>query len=226
MIGQGSLSHRFQMIQKSQQQEIDREGRRLLRAALEPLGWVLTSFEEDYGIDYVVQVFVSGSPNGLWFKMQLKSSASGDRSADRTFVSLQLDLDHAKHYALEMRDPVFLIHADTEAKRVFWSAPQLDNELVRKLTGGENSSTVTVRVPTSNLLPDTAEQLLESVEKLYVVLGQRTLVGSSMSSFADSLKYQPGEEKLREEFHRKGDFLRFRRIQELFVKREYVEARS
>jgi hypothetical protein len=213
------------MIQKSQQQETDREGRRLLRDAIEPLGWVLTSFEEDYGIDYVVQVFVNDSPNGFWFKIQLKSSASGDRSADGTFVSLQLDLDHAKHYALELRDPVFLIHADTEAKRVYWSAPQLDNELVRKLTGGENSSTVAVRVPTSNLLPDTAEQLLQAVENLYVVLGQRTLVGSSMSSFADSLKYQPGEEKLREEFHRKGDFLRLRKIQELFAKREYVEAR-
>jgi hypothetical protein len=214
------------MIQKSQQQDIDREGRRLLREALEPLGWVLTGFEEDYGIDYDVQVFVNGSPDGLWFKMQLKSSASSDYSADGTFVSLQLDLDHARHYALEMRDPVFLIHADILAKKIFWSAPQLDSQLVLKLAGGENSSTVTVRVPTSNLLPDTAEQLLEAVEKLYVVLGNRTLVASSMSSFADSLKHQPGEEKLREEFQRKGDFLRFRKIQEFFAKKEYAEARS
>ncbi len=118
------------MIQKSEQQDIDREGRRLLREALEPLGWVLTGFEEDYGIDYDVQVFVNGSPDGLWFKMQLKSSPSSDRSADGTFVSLQLSLDHAKHYALEMRDPVFLVHADIQAKKVFWFAPQLDIELV------------------------------------------------------------------------------------------------
>ena len=47
------------MIQKSEQQEIDRQGRRLLREALESLGWVLTGFEEDYGIDYDVQVFVN-----------------------------------------------------------------------------------------------------------------------------------------------------------------------
>jgi hypothetical protein len=213
------------MIQKSQQQDIDREGRRMLRGALEPLGWVLTGFDEDYGIDYDVQVFVNGSPRGLWFKIQLKSSASSDRSADGTFVSLQLSLDHAKHYALEMRDPVFLIHADVKAKEVFWFAPQLDNELARKLTGGENSSTVTIRLPASNLLPDTAEQLIETVEKVYVVLGHRTLINSTMSSFAESLKYQPGEEKLREEFHRKGDVLKLRKIYELFVKRQYAEAR-
>ena len=54
------------MVQKSEQQDIDRRGRRLLREVLEPLGWVLTGFEEDYGIDYDVQVFVNGSPDGLW----------------------------------------------------------------------------------------------------------------------------------------------------------------
>jgi hypothetical protein len=116
------------MIQKSEQQDTDREGRRLLREALEPLGWVLTGFEEDYGVDYDVQVFVEGSPNGLCFKIQLKSSACSDRSADGTFVSLQLDLDHAKHYALELRDPVFLVHADVQTQEIFWCAPQLDNQ--------------------------------------------------------------------------------------------------
>jgi hypothetical protein len=141
------------MIQKSAQQDIDRQGRLLLREVLEPLGWVLTGFDEDYGIDYDVQLFVDGSPNGLWFKIQLKSSASSDRSADRTFISVQLDLDHARHYAIELRDPIFLVHADVESKEVFWVAPQLDNELIRKLNNGENSSTITVRVPTSNLLP-------------------------------------------------------------------------
>lgn len=216
----------LQMIQKSEQQEIDRQGRRLLREALESLGWVLTGFEEDYGIDYDVQVFVNGSPDGLWFKIQLKSSASTEYSVDGTFVSVELSLDHAKHYALEIRDPVFLVHADVQAKKVFWCAPQLDNELIQKLTAGENLSTATVRVPTSNLLPDTAEKLLETVEKLYVVLGHRTLIDSSISSFADSLKYHPGEEKLREEFQRKSDFLRFRKIQELFTDKQYGEARS
>jgi uncharacterized protein DUF4365 len=214
------------MIQKSTQQETDRDGRRLLRAALEPLGWVLTGFEEDYGMDYEVQVFVNGSPDGLWFKIQLKSSASSDYSSAGSFVSVQLDIDHARHYALEVRDPLFLIHADTKTKKVFWCAPQLDNDLVRKLSAGENLSTVTLRVPTTNLLPATGQQLLEAVETLYVVLGHRTLVNSSLSSFAESLRYQPGEEKLREEFQQRGDFLKLRKVRELVEKRQYAEARS
>jgi hypothetical protein len=214
------------MIQKSDQQDIDRQGRRLLREVLEPVGWVLTGFDEDYGIDYDVQVFVNGSPNGLWFKIQLKSSASSDRSADGTFISVQLDLDHARHYAIELRDPVFLVHADVKRKEVFWVAPQLDNGLIRKLSSGETSSTITVRIPTSNPLPVTAEQVLETVEKLYVVLGQRTLASSSIASFAESLKYQPGEQKLRDEINRKSNLLRLRRIRELCVQRQYAEARE
>ena len=102
-------------------------------------------------------------------------------------MSVQLDLDHAKHYALELRDPVFLVHADVQANEVFWYAPQLDNDLIQKLNVGENVSTVTVRVPTSNALPTTAAKLLETLELTYVVLGHRTLVASTMSSFANSL---------------------------------------
>lgn len=212
------------MIQKSEQQDIDREGKRLLREALEPLGWVLTEIHEDYGIDYDVQVFVNGSPNGLWFKIQLKSSASSDRSADGTFVSVGLELSHAKHYAIEMRDPVFLVHSDVHSKEVFWASPQVDNELIRKLNTGENTAGVTVRVPTSNLLPVTAERMLKALDNLYVVLGHRTLSTSSIASFADSLKYQPGEQKLRDEFIRKSNVLRLRRIGELFEQKQFGEA--
>ena len=179
------------MIEKSEQQDIDREGKRLIREALERLGWVMIEIHEDYGVDYDVQIFVDGNPNGLWFKIQLKSSASNERSADGKFISVQLDLDHARHYAIELRDPIFLVHVDVQTKDVFWVAPQLDNELIRKLNSGENSSTITVRVPTSNLLPTTAEQVLKTVEGLYVVLGQRTLASSSIASFADSLNTSP-----------------------------------
>jgi hypothetical protein len=85
---------------------------------------------------------------------------------------------------------------------------------------GENLSTVTVRLPASNFLPATAQQLLETVEKLYVVLGHRTLINSSLSSFAESQQYQPGEEKLREEFQQKVDFLKLRKLREGIEKRK------
>jgi len=214
------------MIQKSREQDIDRDGRRLLREALEPLGWVITGFEEDYGIDYDVQVFVDGRPDGVWFKIQLKSSASSEYSADGSFVSQELSVDHARHYALELREPIFLVHADVRGRKLFWHAPQLDKDLIRRLEEGSASTTITARVPTSNLIPDTAQSLMQAVEKLYLVLANRTLISTPISSFAESLKYQPGEAQLREEFQRKNDVLKLRKVAELTVARQFFEARS
>ncbi len=214
------------MIQKFKQQDIDREGQRLLRESLEPLGWVLTEFKEDYGIDYDVQVFADGSATGLWFKIQLKSSASSSHSTDGSFISVQLDIDHAKHYALELKEPLFLIHADLQLKKVYWHALQLDNELVRKIMSGIPASTITVRIPISNSIPDTAAALLQASEKISIVLANRSLAGSSLSSFAESLKYQPGEDKLREEFQHKNDLLKLRKIHEFLILRQYSEARA
>ena len=214
------------VIQKSEQQDIDRAGRRILRGALEPLGWVLNGIDEDYGIDYDVQVFVDGSPNGIWFKVQLKSSAGSDYSANGDFISQALTLDHAKQYATELHEPIFLIHADTVHEKVFWCAPQLDDELLKKIGTDHPPATVTLRIPTANALPATAEALVQIIEQLYVVLANRALVSASVSSFADALKYQPGEDKLREEFQRKNDTLRLRNVAALFRKEQYEEARS
>src|SRR5882762_10997267 len=75
-------------------------------------------------------------------------------------------------------------------------------------------------------MPDTARGLLEVLDKISVVLANRTLANSSVSSFAESLKYQPGEDKLREEFQLKSDVLALRKIQELLVARQYSEART
>jgi hypothetical protein len=188
------------MIEKSRQQEIDRAGRRLLRNALEPLGWVLTSIDEDYGIDYDVQVFDKINPEGMWFKIQLKSSASSDYSADRSFISQQLSIDHARHYVSELRDPLLLIHADVTREALFWCAPQLDNDLASRL---DAQSAVIVRVPTANQLPGTEGFLLQAIEQIYIVLANRTLAASSVGHFAEALRYQPGEQRLREEFQRK-----------------------
>ena len=209
------------VIEKTQQQEIDRAGRRLLKAALEPLGWVLTGIEEDYGIDYDVQVFIKDNPEGIWFKIQLKSSAASDYSADHTFISQQLSIDHARHYVRDLRDPLLLIHADTTRETVFWCAPQLDNDFAARL---EARSAVTVRVPTRNLLPDTADALLQAIEKAYIVLANRTLADSSIERFVDSLQHQPGEEKLRQEFQLRNDTLRLRHVAELFRREQYTEA--
>lgn len=140
------------MITKTKEHDTDLTGRRLLRESLEPMG-VVNEVQMDYGIDYNVQVFDEKSPTVVWFHVQLKSSTSSDYSADGSFLSQELSIDHARHFALEIRDPVLLIHADVVSKKIFWYAPQLDRRLAAGL-GEVTAKSVTVRIPTVQHSPN------------------------------------------------------------------------
>jgi hypothetical protein len=155
------------VITKPEQHDIDSAGERLLREVLEsePLGWVVNVVRKDYGIDCNVQVFDKKSPTGTWFHVQLKSSASSAYSADGSFISQELSVDHARHYALEMREPVIVIHADVASRIIYWYAPQLDRRLSEVLYIADANS-VTARIPTRQQLPKTTPDLLTSLEAI------------------------------------------------------------
>jgi hypothetical protein len=212
------------MITKPEEHDINRAGKRLLREILEPLDWVVNDVQEDYGIDSNVQVFDGKFPTGTWFHVQLKSSGSSDYSDDGTFVSQELSIDHARHYALEMHDPVLIIHADVASKTLYWYAPQLDRGLATAL-GKTSAKSITVRIPTYQSLSGTAPELLTSLEKIYLVLANRQLTSAPMQSFAESLKHLPDQQALHRAFQDKNDTLKLQRVYELFQKRELDQAR-
>jgi hypothetical protein len=102
----------MKQITKPDEHEINRSGKRILREVLEPLGWVVNDVQEDYGIDCNVQIFDGTSPTGAWFHIQLKSSSAPAYSENGGFISQELSVAHARHYALEMHDPIFLVVVD------------------------------------------------------------------------------------------------------------------
>jgi uncharacterized protein DUF4365 len=157
------------VITKPEEHEINRAGKRLLREVLEPLRWVVNDVQEDYGIDWNVQVFDNKSPTGAWFHVHLKSSASSDYAVDHSFASQELSIGYARHFALEMREPVLLIHVDVTSKRIFWYAPQLDRPLAEVL-GKTEAKGVTIRIPTHQELPGTAPALLAALDTIYLAL--------------------------------------------------------
>jgi hypothetical protein len=212
------------VITKPEAHDINTSGERLLREALEPLGWVVNAVEKDYGIDYNIQLFKGKFPTGTWLHVQLKSSASSEYSADQSFVSQEITVDHARHYALEMREPVLVIHADVESKSVYWYAPQLDRQLATVLVS-TNAKFTTFRVPTRQKLPDTAQELLRSVEKIHLVLATRELTSAPVQSFAENLSHFPDQEKLHRDFQERNDVLKLHRISKMYKERKYDEAR-
>jgi uncharacterized protein DUF4365 len=212
------------LITKPEQHDIDQAGNRLLHEVLESFGWVINETKRDYGIDSNIQVFEQKSPTGAWFHVQLKSSASSSYSADGTFISQELSADHARHFALEMRQPIFLIHADVASWQVYWCAPQLDNQLAASLRNADAKS-VTVRIPTAQILPATAREFLKALGDIHLALANREITSASNSSFSDSLKHIPDQDLHYHAFQEKNNILKLRKIADFYKAREYEQAR-
>ena len=187
--------------------------------------WGVNPSERDYGWDYVVEVFHDASSTGLLFNAQLKSSAVTSYSAKRTFISQPLERDAAEYLARQLRQPTFLFHADVESKRLFWSAIQFDRMVLQSLEKAETSS-LTVRIPTSNLLPQAFDLFLADLRKAHSVVVTRALLIDRDTDFVIAMP-SPSAEKMHhvsEDLHEKAFRIEAQIAHETFQKGEISEA--
>jgi hypothetical protein len=204
------------MITRSRQHDIDRAGERILRDALERIGWIVNKVQDDYGIDFNVQVFDGVSPNGVWFHIQLKSHEAPNYSSDRTFISESIEVDHVRHFAVELRQPMFLLVADLGSQKIYWHCLQLDVLLMQRLDESSQQATITVRLPTNQYLAGTEAEFLTALRTSNNVLATRQLARSSDADFAEALKYSSDPRVILAAIQEKGDELRLQRIADLF----------
>lgn len=186
----------------------------------------MNEVEKDYGIDFNVQVFDGLSPNGMWFHIQLKSHQIPDYSSDRTFISEPIEVDHVRHFAIELQQAMFLVVADVGSKRLYWHCLQLDTVLMQRLDVASHQDSITVRVPTERYLPGTETQFLTVLRLSNNVLANRQLIRSSVADFADSLKYSGDPSRILASIQDKGDVLRLEKIADLFHGGKLPEARQ
>ncbi|MGB7984710.1 MAG: DUF4365 domain-containing protein [Terracidiphilus sp.] len=214
------------MITKPFQHDIDYSGQRILRDALEPLGWIVNEVQRDCGIDFNVQVFDGTSPNGMWFHIQLKSHQVADYSSDHTFISESIEIDHVRHFVNDLQQPMFLAVANVGSKELYWHCLQLDIKLMQRLEEASQQDAITVRVPTEHLLPGSEPQFLTALRHSYNVLANRQLKRSSIVDFAESLRYSGDPSHLLASIQDKGDILRLQKIVNLFHAGKLPEARQ
>lgn len=167
--------------------------------------WAVNGSKRDYGWDYVVEVFRNHQGTGLLLSAQLKSSLHTRYSADGTFISQVLEKDAADYLARQLRLPTFLFHADMVAKKLFWTAIQLDQKALKGLDNQETES-LTVRIPTANVLPGGFDRFLLDLSKAQTVLVNRILMGIKPFEFAAAMASQPVERltEVAEDMHEKA----------------------
>ena len=214
------------MITKPIQHNIDNAGKRILRDAIEPLGWTVNEVQSDYGIDFNIQVFDGISPNCMWFHIQLKSHQNPDYSSGRNFISESIEMDHVRHFAIEIQQPMFLLITDVGSKKLYWHCLQLDTALMHRLDESTQQDTITVRVPTKQYLPGTELQFLTALRLSGDVLANRQLTRSSTADFTESLKYSGDPSRILAAIQDKGDVLRLEKIAGLYAGGKLAEARQ
>jgi hypothetical protein len=197
-------------MERPQSHITDSRGKAQMRSGFESVGWTVNEIERDYGIDFDVQLFEDGKATGEWFKVQLKSSENTTYSAAGDFVSEILSRQHAAHFSTEIRDPVFVVHADVKAGRTFWSAPQLD----APISATDTRENITVRIPTRNELPATLSDLVTALRRIRIRLGAKTVAESPVSEFTTSID-DSDREQLIAGIQDKVDSLRLMEVREL-----------
>jgi len=213
-------------MKRPNQHVIDSLGEGLLRSVLEPLGWAVNKVEQDYGIDFDVEIFQNNESTGVFFKVQLKSSKNTRYSAQGDFISEQLGIQNARYLCNELRNPVIVIHADIETKAVYWAAPQLDVEAIEKLCVLTEQDTITLRIPTTNLLPDTVGFLLGAIGQVATVLASRTIMEVPVPDFLSNVRGQIDPDEFIRHVQDKTDAMRLQKAQELFRNEKFEEVQE
>jgi len=195
-------------VQRPEQHITDSEADLIFRSAF--TDWSVAINHPDYGRDYVVEVFRNKQSTGLLFNCQLKGSRSTEYSSDRSFISQSLKIRSAEYLAKQLRQPSFLFHADVEAKKLFWSAIQLDEEVLEKLGKGEIDS-VTVRLPTTNVLPDCRDRFLQDLDRAEMAVARRILRTKGSLDYAAAMASQRPERAAEnaKDLHEKAFHLEF-----------------
>jgi len=101
-------------------------------------------------------------------------------------------------------------------EKLFWNAIQLD-EPIRAALENSNTDQSTVRIRTSNVLPDRLERFVTDLIASQNAIVRRILLGTNAADFFVGVQQQPSE-RIREEaqdFHEKGFFLELSAADEL-----------
>jgi hypothetical protein len=135
----------------SDSHDIDLRAILLFRGLIRP-NWIAHEESNDYGIDYRVERFENGAATGRFFFAQLKGQLSTKLIDDGKYVSYKLKIKHIMQYE-SLHAPVFLIIADLKRDKAYWIFVQRHvNEMRDQSWRKRSNGTVSIRVPTSNLV--------------------------------------------------------------------------
>ena len=118
-----------------------------------PDNWSLSEPSNDYGLDYLVQVFEDneiGESTKISFFIQLKGTEKYKQN--NTHVKFQMKTDTLEYYFTKVSLPVFLVVVDVTSENYCWLFLQeyINEELEVKNPSWKSQKTITLDIPKEN----------------------------------------------------------------------------
>jgi hypothetical protein len=102
------------MPRRPRQHEIDELGEQILRSTI-PAAWTVDAYKNDYGKDYVVEIFEGKQPTGVIFHVQLKSSETLRMRKDGA-RTVRVERDRLRYYVDRVAEPLFIVGVDVTTR--------------------------------------------------------------------------------------------------------------
>ncbi len=127
--------------------------------------WALNRLNNDYGIDYDIQIFEKEEGTELNFGAQIKSTEKSNVDAEH--YKFSLDTDHINYFFKQNR-PILLIVYDIPSKNAFWVLMQdyVWDVLNKENPNWLNQGSSTIKLPLRNVLTD-KEAIKRAVKKCF-----------------------------------------------------------
>jgi len=182
-------------MKRPKQHQIEEKAYEQFKACL-PIYWVVRNQTHDYGIDREVEIFRLNAnghaiSTGYIFKAQVKGTEDARMSKEGELIKFQLEVDKTSYLCDEISIPVFFVLADVKSNKTCWYAIQLDKDLKQRLSIAtkEGQKTIILNIPAKNILPDTLEFLVATLDDIkmshacdsFVELPQRNFDNLSLS---------------------------------------------
>ena len=211
-------------MKRPRQHEIDELGKRQFQQSLPP-NYLVRFQQEDYGIDGEVEVFNKGETTGIIFKFQLKSTENPIISNDSSLILHRLKLQNAQYLIEDLEISALFFLSDIKSGFTYWvdlqTNPTILNNL--KIAKSRLRKSITIKIPTSNKLPDSISELLKAVSLSSTVISTKTVLKADLTTFIEASKLLDDSSVL-EEFKRKTGFLKYEEVEILVSEGKLDEA--
>lgn len=200
--------------------EIGRLAGNIFRSILPP-NWAMRSQEdqEDYGIDYEVELTTpDDQATGFIFKVQQKGALELSMNAAGDTISFTgMEVKKIRYYLDEVRIPIIFVLVDVTKRHCYWCGLQGNPRIEADYREAVATSheTMTLHIPVSHRLPDTANLLLEAVSQSQDTLVVRGIHRLSSRRLLDAAASVADFDGLAQAVQRHHEMLRCEQIERL-----------